>query len=77
MTTRDEVMAHLVDFMLQAKSEGRDGYARAREVFRDVPSMVLGEAWAAAEMQNAETWWKGVERTIESEVIARAIGETK
>lgn len=77
MSVRDEVMAHLVDFMVQAKSEGRDGYARAREVFRDVPSMVLAEAWTAAEMQDAETWWKGVERTIESEVIARAIGETK
>lgn len=73
--TRDQVMARLVDYMAQAKAEGRDGYASARETFGNVPEIVLAEAWTYAEMEDTENWWRNIERTIDGEIIGRAIAQ--
>jgi hypothetical protein len=77
MTIRTEVIEHLVDIMREAESRGRDSIDAAHEAYPGIPDAVVWEAWALLERRKEEAWWQTVERTIEGEVIHRALASDK
>lgn len=72
-TTRQQVMALIVETMIQAIEDGRDPWKVAAKAFPGTPSMVLGEAYGEASYAEVENWWKQIERTIDGEVIRDAL----
>jgi len=71
--TRKEIEAHFIDFIAKAEAEGKDGFNAAIAAFPDVPEMVIIMASAEYEHRKTEAWWQSMERTIDGEVISRAI----
>lgn len=72
-TIRKEVMAEIVRTMAEAQQRGDDAMDAARRAFPGIPGMVLGEAYSELAMTEEEAWWTLVEKTIEGELIHRAI----
>jgi hypothetical protein len=68
------VFAELVRVCREATAQGRDGLQAIYAAFPGVPGLVAGEAWAEAQEEDAEAWWNTVEKTIDAEVIPKAIG---
>lgn len=73
LNIRAQVMAEIMTTIREAEDAGQDGYAEARRVYPAVPTSVIAEAWARVGSDRDEAWWASVERTIEGEVIRRAI----
>lgn len=73
--TRKQVMAEIIGVIREVNDRGADGFKVAQSVFPAVPTAVIAEAWCEAESEATEAWWQTVERTIEGEVIRRAISE--
>lgn len=69
-----EVLATIVQHLEAAKLEGRDPWDEVKRAFPDVPTGVQAAACLELDMQKEEAWWQGLERTIEVEVIRKAIG---
>lgn len=70
---RKQVLAQLVAYMATAQAEGCDPYSAAEEAFPGTPVAVLGEAWAELDCLNVEAWWQTIEKTIDAELIVRAL----
>lgn len=74
--TRKEIMAHLVGLFVEARRAGLDDRQARRWVEAKcpgVPDLVLIEAAIDADSLETEAWWQSMERTIDGEVIARAL----
>ncbi|MET4636561.1 hypothetical protein [Kaistia defluvii] len=70
---RAQVMNEIMTTVRLAEESGLDGYAEARRVYPAVPTGVISEAWARFDLARDEAWWLQAERTIEGEIIQRAI----
>lgn len=70
---REQVLEQIIDVMVAAKAQGRRHMQAARETFPSTPDIVLFEAETAMEMREVEGWWRQIERTIDGEVIRRAL----
>lgn len=73
LNIRAHVMNEIMTTIRTAEDAGQDGYAEARRVYPAVPAGVISEAYARADLARDEAWWVSVERTIEGEIIRRAI----
>ncbi|WP_029074473.1 hypothetical protein [Kaistia adipata] len=73
LNIRAQVMDEIMTTIRTAEDAGQDGYAEARRVYPAVPTSVIAEAWARVGHDRDEAWWASVERTIEGEIIQRAI----
>jgi hypothetical protein len=71
--TRKAVLAEIVKVMAAAKARGDDEMKAARETFPGTPEWVLLDALVRAEADEVERWWQSVERTVDAEVIRKAI----
>lgn len=74
---RAQVLATIADVIRQARAEGKDGVAAARAAFPGTPDLVIYEADTAVDFDEVENWWGSVERTINGELVARAIAEAR
>ena len=74
---REQVIAHIVDVMMEGDDLGRDAMAYAEEKFPGTPMLVMADAWARFDGQKEAAWWDSVERTIDGEIIRRALIEQK
>jgi hypothetical protein len=70
---REQVMDEIMTTIRTAEDAGQDGCAEARRVYPAVPAGIISEAYARVDLARDEAWWVGVERTIEGEIIQRAI----
>lgn len=68
-----EIMATVVEFMLQAEAQGLHPYDAAKAAFPGMPTDLLIDAEMAVHDQRDEAWWQTVERTIDGEILHRAI----
>lgn len=76
MSTREEVMAELVAIAREGMALGASAPSYLMEKFPDLPEVVATEAWMRAEAADVEAWWRSVERTIDGEIIRRALAIT-
>lgn len=77
LAVRHEVMERIIDVIRNAEEQGDErGVDAARRAFPGTPESVFWEAWAVHDWRKTEAWWDVVERTIEGEVIDRAIAAT-
>ena len=73
-TVRQQVLEQLIDEMSAAHARGAtDPMTAAGEKFPGTPIPVLAEAWCEFDRRQTESWWQQVERTIDGEVIRRAL----
>jgi hypothetical protein len=72
-TTRKQLMALIVETMVQAMKDGRDPWKVTAAALPGTPRMVLGEAYGEASCAKVENWWDQIERTIDGEVIRSAL----
>jgi len=73
-TIRDQVLHEIATVISAAQNAGKgDGLAVARSTFPGTPDNVLYEAWAKVDGDMTAAWWDAVERTIDGDVIARAV----
>jgi hypothetical protein len=70
---REAVIAEIVKVMAAAKARGEDEMKAARATFPGAPEWVLLDALIRAEADEVEKWWESVERTIDGELVRRAI----
>ena len=70
---RQQVMAALVETYVQAKAQGLDGWRAVQTAFPGTPPEVIAEAMLAAEDEATAAWWAALERTIDAEVIGKAV----
>jgi hypothetical protein len=71
--TRKAVLAEIISVMSAAKARGEDEMAAARATFPGTPEPVLWSAWCDLDDAEVEKWWDSVERTVDAEVIRKAI----
>ncbi len=74
-TTRDEVRAAIMDVMQAAEDQGLDKDDAARQAFPGLQDMILAECRVLLRQRQRNAWWAAVERTIDGDVIRRAIGK--
>lgn len=70
---RLEVTSAIKDVIRDAARQGLDGMDAARRAFPGTPEQVLAGAWWEVEEETTERWWQTVERTIDAEIIRKAI----
>lgn len=70
---RKQVLAQIIDVMASADAVGQDTVKAAEFAFPGTPSDVIYAAWVEFESAKTEAWWQTIERTIDSEVIRRAL----
>lgn len=70
---REQVMAKLVETYQQAVAQGLDGWRAIEAAFPGTPVEVVAEAMLAAEDEVTAAWWASVERTIDAQIIGKAI----
>jgi hypothetical protein len=70
---RQAVIAEIVKVMVAAKARGEKEMDAAKAAFPGTPDTVLWEAWCDLDMAETEAWWESVERTIDGELVRRAI----
>jgi len=73
MSVREQVIAQISEVLAEGMELGRDPFAYGKEKFPGVPIEVITDAWLRAENAATEKWWQGVEKTIEGEIIQRAL----
>jgi hypothetical protein len=71
--TRQAVLAEIINVMAAAKARGEDEMAAARATFPGTPEPVLWSAWCELDNAAVEAWWETVERTIDAELVRKAI----
>ncbi len=71
--TRQQVMAHIISFMAEAEQRGLDPWKAAEHAFPSIPGDVVAAAWVELDARKTEAWWQAVEKTIDGELIDRAI----
>lgn len=74
---RDQVIGQIMQVMLAARERGQDEMAVARNTFHGTPDGVLWEAWIKIDSDEQNAWWSAVEKTIDGEIIRRALIEQK
>lgn len=73
-----EVLATIINDLRQASKEtGREHWRIASDLFPDVPHGVVTEACLELDDEAENAWWDQMERTIDGEVIRRAIEAPK
>jgi hypothetical protein len=75
-----EVEAYLIGLFVEARKLGlSDGAAMTWVEAKcpGVPDLVLIMAAVEAEAQAVDAWWEAIEKTIDGEVIARALATPK
>ncbi|MAU97247.1 MAG: hypothetical protein CMP81_15410 [Fulvimarina sp.] len=70
--TRKEIMAELVRMAKEATARGESAFAFLCN--KGVPVSIAEEAEWEAGRGEEEAWWQRMERTIEGEVVRKAIG---
>lgn len=74
---REQVIAQIAQVMAEGEALGRDPMAYAHEKFPGTPTMVMADAWVKFDDQREGAWWDAVEKTIDGEIIRRAIAAPK
>ncbi|WP_337183824.1 hypothetical protein [Shinella sp.] len=72
--TKAAVLSAMADIGRQALADGKDAYAAIERAMPDAPVAVVVEAWLAVEDEATTAWWDQVEKTIDGEIVRRAIG---
>jgi hypothetical protein len=70
---RTQVTAAIADVIREAEAHGRDGFLAASRAFPGAPGSVIAEVWTGVDLERNEAWWQSVERTIDGELVKRAI----
>ncbi|WP_203566180.1 hypothetical protein [Aurantimonas aggregata] len=66
------MLDELAKVAAEAMARGEDGMKAVEDM--GVPTSIAAEAWVIADRAEAKRWWQRVERTIDGEVIRKAIG---
>ena len=78
MTRREqlkkEVLAAVCLHLRTAKAEGKDHWREVEEAFPDLPQSFRIEACLEIDDEADEAWWDQLEKTIDGEVLRKAIG---
>ncbi|MDF2809894.1 MAG: hypothetical protein K0S56_925 [Microvirga sp.] len=70
---RKQVLAQIIAVMADADEQGRDTVEAAKAAFPGTPEDVIWSAWVEFDNAKTEAWWQQVERTIDGEIIRRAL----
>jgi hypothetical protein len=73
MSIREEVMELLVDTARIAEENGLDAIKEIERQYPGTPEMVVIFACAELDHRKKEAWWKQVEKTIDGEIIKKAL----
>ena len=73
MGVREEVMATVIEVCVDAQAQGLDGWKAIEAAFPGIPAEVTAEAFMECEDRKTKAWWEQVERTVNVEVLHRAI----
>jgi len=72
---REQVIAQIAQVMAEGEAIGHDPMAYAEEKFPGTPMLVMADAWSRFDDAKEQKWWDSVEKTIDGEIIRRAIGK--
>lgn len=61
------------DVMRDGDYRGVDPWRAAETAFPGTPTDVIAAAWVDYEDRKTEAWWQQVEKTIDGEIIRRAL----
>lgn len=70
---RAEVIETIIDVMVEADAAGHDPWKAAQARWPSTPVDVIATAWVTFGDRKTEAWWQSIERTIDGEVIKRAL----
>lgn len=70
---REQVVGQMVAVGLEASKNGKDPWAAIESTFPGTPADVIADAWVKVSDGETEAWWNSVEKTIDGEIIRRAI----
>jgi hypothetical protein len=70
---RKQVEEQIIEVIREAEEQGFDGVTAAMRTFPGIPETVVWGAWSVLESRKVEGWWQQVERTIDGEIIRRAL----
>lgn len=70
---RRQIEAQIISVMEEAEKQGRDALAAAAQAFPGTPEMVLILAAAELDCRRVEAWWQSMEKTIDGEIVRRAL----
>ncbi len=71
------VIAEVIQVIKEAEKAGLDSMAEVRRRFPGIPDGVYWSAWCKLQDEDAEAWWDTLEKTIEGEIIKRALKAPK
>ena len=71
--TKAAVLTELAEQARIAKKRGQNAYSLLRVQNPDVPESIIAEAWTQMESDEEEAWWDSIEKTIDGELVKRAI----
>lgn len=73
-SARQQVKAEIIRMIADAQAAGLgNGVAAVHRAYPDIPEMILWECWTDLDLQRQDAWWETIERTIDGEIIRRAI----
>ncbi len=67
------MLAQTIAVMADADEQGRDIVEAAKAAFPGTLEDVIWGAWVEFDNARPEAWWQQVERTIDGEIIRRAL----
>jgi hypothetical protein len=70
---RKQVLERIIEVLRDAEDQG--GISAAAAAFPGTPETVLWEAWCELDYRRTQAWWQAVEKTIDGELVRRAIAE--
>lgn len=70
---KKQVTAEIASIMDEAVENGLDPIEYAMKTFVTVPEAVIMSAWAEWQAADIEKWWQSLERTIDAEIVRRAL----
>lgn len=71
--TKEKVFAALIAAMERGVERGEYPMAAAEAEYPDVPHGVIVEAWCKFDDDMQDRWWDSIEKTIEGEIVRRAL----
>lgn len=71
--TKAAVLSAMAEIGRAAKLDGEDAWAAIAKAVPGAPADVITEAYLAVEDEASAAWWEQVEKTIDGEVVRRAI----
>ena len=70
---RKQIMAQIIAVIDQAEAQGQNSIAVAKARFAGTPDSVIYDAWSQWSIAQEDAWWQSMEKTIDGEIVRKAL----